>query len=357
MKQTICILLAAVMLLGLAACGGSKPAEPVKEDTPAAPAQEAADWTREGFFQDEKENMLSVTWMDDVDEPGWYVGFMNGQDPIEDSYGGMLPTVGNTLSGSLPSSGSKDALTVTVSEEGEDGLLVAVEGGESYHFKPMVMETPFATLWVNTEGLGTFSCREEGDDSELDTNTSSLQYGLTEPTNYELTAYPGEDWHFEKWTLNGEDYSSDVTITLEVSQDTDIVAVFAFNEEDGGDGQNPVMNFIGNYACDRARALVECSDDADGARITIEWGGSAWELARWVITGRLDTDTLTVEYADCVKSIVICNDDGSVKSDVPEYENGTGRIVFGENGTFTWHEDQADREADLVFKWVPAVTE
>ena len=357
MRKWLCILLAVVMLMGLAACGGSsKPAEPAKEDTPAA-TEEAAAWTREGFFEDEKENMLSVTWMDDVDDPGWYVGFMNGEDPIGDSYGGMLEPTGNTLSGSLPSSGSKDALTVTVSEEGEDGLLVAVEGGESYHFKPMSMDAPAAVLRVNTDGLGSFSCIEEGDDSEVDTNTVSLQYGLTEPTSYELTAYPGEDWHFEKWTLNGEDYSTNAAITLEVNEDTDIVAVFAFNGEGDGDGQNPVMNFIGNYQCDRARALVECSDDTDGARITIEWGGSAWELARWVITGKLDTDTLTVEYTDCVKSIVTYNDDGSVKSDVPEYENGTGRIVFSAGSTFTWHEDQADREADLVFEWVPVTAD
>ena len=58
MKKWICLLLAAVMALSLAACGGKTPADNDFE------------WTRDGYYQDENENMLSVTWMDDIDEPG-----------------------------------------------------------------------------------------------------------------------------------------------------------------------------------------------------------------------------------------------------------------------------------------------
>ena len=136
MKKMICLLLALCMVFALIACG--KQAEP-----------EIKDWTRQGFFLDENENFLSVTWMDGVDEPGWYVGVMLGEDLIEDSWGGMLPQEGNSLHGTLPSSGSKDDLTVTLSEEGEDGLLLAVEGGETYHFKGG--ELPTASVVVTVD--------------------------------------------------------------------------------------------------------------------------------------------------------------------------------------------------------------
>ena len=107
MKKKICLLLAVCMLLSLTACGSK--AEPA-----------AKEWTRQGYFMDDENNILSVTRMDDVDEPGWYVGLMLGEDLIEDSWGGMLPQEGNSLHGTLASSGSRGDLTVTVSEDGPD---------------------------------------------------------------------------------------------------------------------------------------------------------------------------------------------------------------------------------------------
>ncbi len=341
MKKLLCLLLAAVMLVSLCACGAKQPDQKPAQE----PSQGTGDWTRQGYFSDANENMVSVTWMDDIDEPGWYVGFMNGEDFIEDSYGGIVQQEGNTLRGVLASGGTKGELTVTISEDGGDGLLLAVEGGETYRFTPMEMEAPMATLRVNTDGLGFFTCVEKGQEPDGEEQVSSLQYGLAEPETYVLTAKAGEGWYFVKWTLNGEDYSSDEQITVEVTEDADFVAVFEF----ASDGQNPVMNFIGPYVSGRARALVECVGD-DGAKITIEWGGSAWELARWVMSGRLDTDTLTVEYSDCVKSIVTYGDGGSLVSEDVEYENGSGRVVFGEDLTLTWQGDQSEQE-NLIFEW------
>ena len=73
------------MVFSLAACGG-KQAEP-----------EIKEWTRQGYYADENGNMLSVTWMEDIDEPGWYVGVSLG-----DYWGGAtLPQEGNSLHGRL----------------------------------------------------------------------------------------------------------------------------------------------------------------------------------------------------------------------------------------------------------------
>ena len=109
------------------------------------------------------------------------------------------------------------------------------------------------------------------------------------------------------------------------------------------DGQNPVMNFVGAYQCGRAHALVEC-DGADGARITIEWGSSAWELTRWVITGPLDPEALTLDYTGCVMTVLTWNDEGELADETVVYEDGTGRVTFGGDGSFTWREDRSERE-------------
>ena len=345
MKKLIYFVLCTVMLFALCACG----AKTETQDTPTTPVS-AAEWTREGYFQDENENFLSVTYMDDIDEPGWYVGCMLGEDMMEDSWGGTLPQEGNTLHGTLPSSGGKDDITVTVSEEGEDGILLVVEGGETYHFTSMGDMTASIIVTINTEGWGGMVGYEPGETvPELDPEWpyQSAQVNLAEPETYTFAAAPEAGSLFVKWTKNGEDFSTEPVITVLLDESADFVAVF----EEDPDWQNPVMNFIGEYQCDRAHALVECFGN-DEAWITIEWGSSSTELARWDIVGRLDLDTLTIEYSGVTKSIVTYEEDGEVKSQEPEYEDGTGAITFNDDGTFTWHEDQSVYGTDMVFEWL-----
>ena len=352
MKKTLCLLLALCLIFALAACKGTKPETPAPETSAPAEA-ETGDWTREGYYEDGNGYILTVTRMDDVDEPGWYVGCMLGTDFMDDSWGGMLPQVGAALQGELPSSGSREPLTVTVSEEGEDGLLLTVEGGESYHFTRV--ELPEATIIVNinTEGRGMIAYAEGEETPEIDPEWpyQSAYIGLAEPKTHTFAAAPEAGSVFVKWTKNGEDYSTEPVVTLLLDESADFVAVF----EEDPDWQNPVMNFVGEYQCDRAHATVECSGYED-AWIAIEWGGSASELARWDIFGRLDLDTLTVAYEGCTKLIVVCDESGEIVSQEPEYEGGTGTVVFHDDGTFTWHEDQSAYGNDMVFEWLP-VTE
>ena len=78
MKKIICFILCTIMLFTVAACGTEKSENSAEQQTaaPSEAEQASFEWTREGYFQDENENMLSVTWMEDIDEPGWYVGCM-----------------------------------------------------------------------------------------------------------------------------------------------------------------------------------------------------------------------------------------------------------------------------------------
>ncbi|MBR3059742.1 MAG: S-layer homology domain-containing protein [Oscillospiraceae bacterium] len=119
------------------------------------------------------------------------------------------------------------------------------------------------------------------------------------------------------------------------------------------DGQNPVMNFVGEYQSDRASAMVECGEGSS-AIIHIHWGGSAWDSAEWVIVGELDTETLTISYTGAIKTFVTRNDQGIIEKEEVAYEDGTGTIVFNEDGTFTWHEDQSEYGQDMVFEFLPA---
>ena len=312
--------------------------------------ESASGWTRAGFFADESMNMLSITWMDDIDEPGWYVGCMLGEDLMEDSWGGTLQEDGNTLRGVLASSGEKDDLSVTLSEEGTDGVLLTVEGGGTYHFTPYEMPEAAIFVTINTEGWGSIGYAEGEEVPEIDTDYpfQSAQINLAEPATYTFVACPDAGYLFVKWTKDGEDFSTEPVITVLLDESADFIAVF----EEDPDWQNPVMNFIGEYQCGRAHALVQCFGKED-AWITIEWGSSAWELARWDIIGRLDLDTLTVEYSGCTKQIVTYDDNGEVVSQEPEYEDGSGTIVFNNDGTFTWHEDQSVYGTEMVFKWIP----
>ncbi len=341
MKKMMCLLLAICMIIALAACGKQAYAE-------------NKEWTRQGYFMDENENILSVTRMDDVDEPGWYVGVMLGEDLIEDSWGGMLPQEGNTLHGTLLSSGSKSDLTVTVSEEGKDDLLLAVEGGETYRFKEYELPTATVVVTVNTEGWGYIAYAEGEDTPEIDTEypAQSAYIGLAEPAVHTFVAWPQAGNLFVKWTKNGEDFSTEPQFTALLDESAEYVAVF----EEDPDWVSPVLCYAGEYQCGRAHATVMSAGFED-AWITIQWGGSAWELAQWDIFGMLDTDTQTIAYSGCTKSNLVYDDDGELKSQETVYEGGTGTIVFHGDGTFIWHEDQSESGEDMVFERLPFVYE
>ena len=124
------------------------------------------------------------------------------------------------------------------------------------------------------------------------------------------------------------------------------------------DGQNPVMNFIGNYVCDRARAEVMPKGD-ESAQITITWGSSAFDTAQWTMSGVLDTDTLEVSYSDCTKKIISYDRDSEETDQTPEetveYTDGSGKIIFGEDGTLTWDDSQEHIADDMVFEYIVIV--
>ena len=112
------------------------------------------------------------------------------------------------------------------------------------------------------------------------------------------------------------------------------------------------MNFVGENQCEGKHALVECFGTED-AWITIEEKAETGAKTRWDITGRLDTNTLTIAYSGCPKSVVTYDENREVKEQEDVYEDCSGTVVFGDDGTFTWTEDGSEHGAGLVFKWLP----
>ena len=223
---------------------------------------------------------------------------------------------------------------------------LAACGGE----QPEANTKATITVTVNTEGLGNIAYAEGEEAPEIDPEfpAQSAYIGLAEPATHTFVAVPQAGFLFVKWTKNGEDFSAEPQITVLLDESADYIAVFA----EDPDWQNPVMNFIGEYQCDRAHATVECMAYED-AMISIEWANSASEMTNWVITGRLDTETMTVAYDGCGRTLFVYDDQGEVTSDESEYEEIPGTIVFHNDGTFTWHRDLPEGGEDLVFKWVP----
>ena len=118
------------------------------------------------------------------------------------------------------------------------------------------------------------------------------------------------------------------------------------------DGQNPAMNFVGNYACDRANILVEADGD-DGMKTTVTWASSSAEETRWVMSGTFDSEKLVFEYNDCVKTDVVYDGDGKEKSSEEAYKEGHGLMTFRDGNplTLTWQDDQEHQADEMVFEY------
>ena len=219
MKKVLSAILAAGMVFGLAACSGSQTAETEKQE------ETVRDWERQGYFTDENANLLTVLPSMYDEYPGWYVGlFLN-----DDAYGWVVQQEGNSLHGNIVPEYDEGEFVVTVTEEGEDGLLLTLENGETYHFTKTEMPEATIIATVNIEGFGAINYVEGTETPEFDPEHpyQSAQINLAEPATYTFLATADmEGWKFVKWTLNGEDYSTDELITVELTENADFIAVF-----------------------------------------------------------------------------------------------------------------------------------
>ena len=51
------------------------------------------------------------------------------------------------------------------------------------------------------------------------------------------------------------------------------------------------------------------------------------------------------------RSEITYNDNGEIEKEDVIYTDGTGSVVFNDNGTFTWKDDRSEY-GDIVFEWL-----
>ncbi|GEM_PF-905950 len=331
MKKLICLILTVCLTCTCLLCSA---------------LSEAQAWTRQGYFQDENGNTLLV----DLSETEGYEGWSVSLTLEEETLGWILKQEGSTLKGNLRGwDETAEPFMVTVSEEGDDDLKLETEDGREYHFKAYELPEISFTVTLLTEGWGEIAYTEGENRPEFDPDypVQSAYIGLTEPAVYTFAALPHAGNLFEKWTKNGEDYSTEPQITVLVDESAEYTAVFS----EDPDWNNPVMSYMGEYQSDRANAVVECFS-YDEAWITIDWASSASEVTRWIIDGRLDTETMTVTYENGSKVNLVYDEEGNIVNEEYEYTDGTGVITFLSVKMFTWTDHQSESGEVMPFKRV-----
>ena len=132
-------------------------------------------------------------------------------------------------------------------------------------------------------------------------------------------------------------------------------------ENTGGeeDGQNPVMNYVGEYVCGRAQILIGAAGTED-ATVQVTWSSSAYEYSSWIIRGTFDSDTHTIKYEDgCRYDYVFEDENAEDPVETEVYTDGQGTITFtdGDPLTLVWQDDKEDIAKDMVFEYVDVLQE
>ena len=140
--------------------------------------------------------------------------------------------------------------------------------------------------------------------------------------------------------------ASDATPTEDAANTSDATPVDTAEEA----GQNPVMNYVGVYECDRCSITIEADGETD-AKISVHWGSSATESSNWTMSGYFDPDTMRINYSDSVRTDLVLDEDTDEATVV--YEDGYGRIQFFEDGTLEWQDEQeVDNVRGMIFEFI-----
>ena len=111
-------------------------------------------------------------------------------------------------------------------------------------------------------------------------------------------------------------------------------------------GQNPVMNFTGDYINEDLKCKITIEAEGENnAKISVIWNQNEKQTVFYAMSGSFDDDTMRVNYSDSTKRIETYDPNGELESENTEYTDGVGRIQFYDDGTLAWQDEQA---ADLL---------
>ena len=125
--------------------------------------------------------------------------------------------------------------------------------------------------------------------------------------------------------------------TREILSAEDLILFPIEEEAEEADGQNPVMNLIGDYQdtiSERAVMTVECAGET-GAHVHISWANSAFETVEWDIGGEFNTETNTIAYENAVRTLNTYAEDGT-ETVVIESNECAGTLMVTEDWHILW---------------------
>ena len=114
------------------------------------------------------------------------------------------------------------------SDEGTEPEVERISDTGEAPFSDESLDMEGCLLRINTDGMGQIARAEQGRTLAFDEEfpTQSSADNLKEGTSVVIEAKPDEGWKFVKWTMNGEDYSTDEQFTYTVTEDVEFKAVF-----------------------------------------------------------------------------------------------------------------------------------
>ena len=97
-------------------------------------------------------------------------------------------------------------------------------------------DADLVTIMVNIRGLGgSIAVSGDGSDPQLDPEypMQSAYSNVEKGTEVKILAEPEEGYHFFKWTVNGQEYSTEPLITVTAEEDVEFLAEFLPEGKDG----------------------------------------------------------------------------------------------------------------------------
>ena len=81
---------------------------------------------------------------------------------------------------------------------------------------------------LNVQGMGQVAFAKEGESLVFDSDypVQSIQTEEEKFVHLTIGAKANEGYHFVKWIKNGEDFSTDEQIDIEITENIDLIAVF-----------------------------------------------------------------------------------------------------------------------------------
>ena len=108
--------------------------------------------------------------------------------------------------------------------------------------------------------------------------------------------------------------------------------------------------YLGNYAC--GRAFVEITKAGEGYCVSINWGGSAWEVSEWSYGCYYDNASKTlIANGNGTKADITFKEDGEIDDVDVEYTNGSAQFLLVD-GNLIWEDLAGNAGDDMVFERV-----